>query len=95
MDFLYKTKYSMQNAIKEVIQAETLTLMPNSITVSPFPVDLGYGVPFATNRITIDIQYATTIFSVVVTLDNPLDFIIKSKSLLPLRYLDHKIPPGQ
>ena len=98
MDFLYKTKFFMPIAAAEVNLAEQFTLKPNSISVNPYSEGLCLEIPDAnpltTNRIIIEIQFADVTFSVVVTLENPLDFFIKSTYLLPLQYLDKKIPPG-
>jgi hypothetical protein len=83
----------------EVKQSNTLVLLPNSITIRPYPDVGGEQVPvphpLATQRITLDIQYATTTFSVMVTMEHPLDFVITTPQLLPMKYLDKKtFPPG-
>ena len=94
MDILAREKATL-----EVKQSSTLVLLPNSITIRPYPDDSGETVPaphpLATHRISLDIKYATTMFSVMVTMENPLDFVITTPHLLPMKYLDDKpFPPG-
>ena len=44
---------------------------------------------------TLNTKYATTILSVMVTMESPLDFVITTPQLLPMKYLDDKpFPPG-
>ena len=88
MDILAREK-----AMLEVKQSSTLVLLPNSIAISPYPVDSRLSHPLATNRINLDIQYATTTFSVLVTMEHSLDFVITTPHLLPMNYLDNKSPP--
>jgi len=89
MDILAREK-----AMLEVKQSSTLLLLPNSITIRPYPAD-AVAHPMSTHRITLDIKYATTMFSVMVTMENPLDFLITTPHLLPMKYLDDKpFPPG-
>jgi len=78
----------------EVLQCSTLVLLPNSITILPYPLpSLGEPSPVlhpgSTHRVTLNIQYADTTFSVIVTLDHPLDFLVTSQNLLPMKYVDH------
>jgi hypothetical protein len=85
-----------EEAMLEVKQSTSIVLFPNSISIRPYP-DGGTvpAHPLATHRVTVDIQYASTTFSVLVTLDNPLDFVITTPLLLPMKYLDDKpFPPG-
>jgi len=88
---------SRQRAVLEVKQSTSLVLFPNSISIQPFPAnDAEYVAaphPFTTHKVTIDIQYATTTFSLLVTMDKPLDFIITTPNLLPMKYLDDSLPP--
>jgi len=92
MDILAREK-----AMLEVRQSSTLVLLPNSIAIRPYPTDseqLTNPHPLATHRVTLDIQYATTTLSVLVTLEQPLDFVITTPLLLPMKYLDNKsFPP--
>ena len=87
-----------QNAMLEVKQSSSLTLFPNSITISPYPNNEGDKSsphPLATEKILVDIQYATTTLTILVTMEHPLDFIITTPVLLPMKYLDDKsVPPG-
>jgi len=87
-----------QKAMLEVKQSSSLTLFPNSITISPYPNNEGdksTSHPLVTSKVTINIQYATTTLSMLVTMDHPLDFIITTPSLLPMKHLDNKsVPPG-
>jgi len=87
-----------QKAMLEVKQSSSLTLFPNSITISPYPNNEGdksTSHPLVTSKVTINIQYATTTLSMLVTMDHPLDFIIITPSLLPMKHLDNKsVPPG-
>jgi len=87
-----------QKAMLEVKQSSSLTLFPNSITISPYPNNEGdksTSHPLVTSKVTINIQYATTTLSMLVTMDHPLDFIITTPSLLPMKHLDTKsVPPG-
>jgi len=89
---------SRQKAMLEVKRSSSLTLFPNSIIVSPYPNnedDNSTTHPLATSKVTMNIQYATTTFSILVTMDHPLDFIITTPTLLPMKYLDNKsVPPG-
>jgi len=92
MDILAREK-----ALLEVKQSSSIVLFPNSIAISPYPDGGNPPVPhpLATHRVTVDIKYASAIFSVLVTLDNPLDFVITTPLLLPMKYLDDKpFPPG-
>jgi len=93
MDILTK-----QKAMLEVKQSGSLTLFPNSITISPYPNNEGdksISHPLVTSKVTINIQYATTTLSILVTMDHPLDFIITTPSLLTMKHLDNKsVPPG-
>ena len=87
-----------QNAMLQVKQSSSLTLFPNSITISPYPKNEGDKSsphPLATEKILVDIQYATTTLTILVTMEHPLDFIITTPVLLPMKYLDDKsVPPG-
>jgi len=87
-----------QKAMLEVKQSSSLTLFPNSITIKPYPIiegDNSTTHPLATSKVTINIQYATTTLSILVTMDHPLDFIITTPILLPMKHLDNKsVPPG-
>jgi len=93
MDILAREK-----AVLEVKQSSSIVLFPNSISIRPYPDGGKTPVPphpLATHRVTVDIQYARANFSVLVTLDNPLDFVITTPLLLPMKYLDDKpFPPG-
>ena len=80
----------------------SLVLLPNSINILPYtpvksasePVPVPH--PLATHRITLNIQYADTTFSVLVTMEHSLDFLVTSPLLLlPMKYLDDKpFPPN-
>jgi len=77
----------------EVLQCSSLVLLPNSITILPYPtpnlVDLSpVPHPCSSHRITLDIQFADTTFSVIVSLEHPIDFLVTTKSLLPMKFLD-------
>ena len=92
MDILAREK-----AMLEVKQSSTLVLLPNSIAIRPYPTDGEKFLnphPLATHKVTLDIQYAATTFSVLVTMEQPLDFVITTPHLLPMKYLDNKsFPP--
>ena len=79
---------SREKSILEVKMCESLTLLPNSISIVP---DETSGLDFgSTSWMSIDIQYATSVFNIVVKMDNVLDFMINSPRLLPMIYLDEK-----
>ena len=90
MDLLAREKAKL-----EVMMCSSLVLFPNSIIILPYPpVKSGEQVPelhpLATHRVTLDIQYADTTFTVLVTMEHPLDFVVTSPLLLPMKYLDKK-----
>jgi hypothetical protein len=83
------------------MMCSSLVLLPNSINILPYtpvksasdPVPVPH--PLATHRITLNIQYADTTFSVLVTMEHSLDFLVTSPLLLPMKYLDDKpFPPN-
>jgi len=89
---------SQQRAVFEVKQSNSLVLFPNSISIQPYPANdaehFAAQHPLSTHKVAIDIQYATTTFSLLVTMDQPLDFIITTPNLLPMKYLDDSLPPA-
>jgi hypothetical protein len=96
MDVLAREKAKL-----EVMMCSSLVLLPNSINILPYtpvksasePVPVPH--PLATHRITLNIQYADTTFSVLVTMEHSLDFLVTSPLLLPMKYLDDKpFPPN-
>jgi len=95
MDILVREKAKL-----EVLKCSSLVLLPNSITIVPYPPQSDSEPapvphPSATHRVTLNIKYATTTFSVLVTLEHPLDFVVTTPNLLPMKYLDSKgFPPN-
>jgi len=88
MDVLTQMKSKL-----EVLQCNSLVLLPNSITILPYPPptqgDLSPVThPWSTHRITLNINFADTTFTVIVSLEHPLDFLVITKSLLPMQFLD-------
>ena len=83
----------------EVLQCSSLVLLPNTITILSDPTTtisdtIPISHPGATHRVILDIKYADITFSVLVTLDHPLDFLVTTQDLLPMKYLDNKsFPP--
>lgn len=91
MDILVQEKSKL-----EVLKSNSLVLLPNSISIVPY-VPVGVQMkdvhPMSTQRVTLNIRYANTLFSVLVTMDNPLDFVITTPNLLPMSYFDDKTFP--
>ena len=92
MDILAREKAKL-----EVLRCSSLVLFPNSITILPYPPSSQSDSepapvphPLVTHRVTLNIQYANTTFSVLVTMEHPLDFVVTTPHLLPMKYLDNK-----
>eukprot|EP00092_Neocalanus_flemingeri_P025833 GFUD01027999.1.p1 GENE.GFUD01027999.1~~GFUD01027999.1.p1 ORF type:complete len:380 (+),score=138.96 GFUD01027999.1:69-1208(+) len=86
MDILAREKAKL-----EVLQSSTLVLLTNSITILPYPPPSDTTPvphPLSTHRVTLNIKYADTLFSVLVTMEHPLDFLVTTPHLLPMKNLD-------
>jgi len=88
---------TLEKSKLEVLQSSSLVLLPNSITIEPHPpADIdSQEDSMTTKRISLSIRYADTIISVLVTMENPLDFIVTTPNIFPMKYLDDKgFPPN-
>jgi len=83
---------AIEKSILEVKRSTNIVLLPNSITFQPENLSLSTEF-FVTPRIKINVRYATVEVVLLITLTEPLDFVVLSP-LLPMKYFDDKpFPP--
>ena len=83
---------AIEKSILEVKRSTNIVLLPNSITFNPDNLPLSTEF-FATPRMKINVRYATVEVVLLITLTEPLDFIVLSP-VLPMKYFDDKpFPP--
>jgi len=83
---------AIEKSILEVKRSTNIVLLPNSITFNPDNLPLSTEF-FATPRMKINVRYATVEVVLLITLTEPLDFVVLSP-VLPMKYFDDKpFPP--
>jgi len=86
-----------ERALLEIQMSDSLTLFPNSIFIETYPnlEDSNEEVILSkTTRVGIDIRYASMILNIMVKLEKPIDFVVSTYKLLPMKYLDGRPFPA-